>query len=450
MRLDFPDQFRWGTATAAAQIEGSPDADGRGASVWDVFAADPNRIDDRKNPAIACDHYRLMDDDVALMARLGYPNYRFSLAWPRFFPTGSGPLNSRGAAFYDRLVDRLLENQIEPFVTLFHWDLPQALQESGGWANRETVARFADYAHAAGELLGDRVKFWMTHNEPWVYAFVGHLFGSHAPGIRDLRTALTVAHHLLVAHGRAVPALREMVGAAARIGIVNNLEWIEPATADPADIAAAARHDGAFNRWYLDPVIRGSYPADMMEWYGDAAPPILDGDLAAAAVKTDFMGVNYYTRRIIAHDANGGFLRTRQVRWPFVPRSQYEEWENNPEGLYRVLVRLKTEYGNPPVFISENGTPLAEDAVENGRCADPARIAYLQNHTAAAWQAIKDGADIRGYFVWSFMDNFEWNFGFTKRFGLVHVDYAGQTRTVKESGRWYSGVCRDNGFSLSS
>ena len=442
--LNFPDEFVWGTATASFQIEGSPTADGKGRSVWDDYAADPSRIADGRNADVTCDHYRRYKEDVALMKELGYPNYRLSLSWPRFFPEGTGELNRDGAAFYDRLVDELLEQGITPYVTLFHWDLPSALQARGGWADRATAEAYAAYADAATGLLGDRVKNWMTHNEPWVHAIVGHLFGHHAPGLRELPTALAAAHHILLSHGLALPIIRRNAGPEARAGIVHNLEWIEAASDSEADIRAAQRHDGAFNRWFLDPVFKGEYPADMLQWYGDAAPEVRDGDMDIISGATDFLGVNYYTRRIIAdcNDGSGGFLNTRQVRWPFIPRAQYEEWENNPEGLYRLLIRLKRDYGNPPIFISENGTPIEEDTVIEGHCEDPVRIDYIRNHTAAAWQAMQDGSDIRGYFAWSFLDNFEWNFGFTKRFGLIHVDFDTGVRTVKDSGRFYSGLCR--------
>lgn len=444
--LHFPQDFLFGTATAAFQIEGEAAADGKGRSIWDEYASDPTRIADGTDASVACDHYRRYREDVRLMHELGYRHYRFSLSWPRLFPDGVSH-NPDGFAFYDRLVDALLESNIMPYATLYHWDLPSALQSQGGWGNRDTAYRFADYAEEATRRLGDRVKCWMTHNEPWVAAFVGNLFGDHAPGIRDLPTALAAAHHIMLSHGLATPRIRTTVDSA-RVGIVHNLEWVVPASRSQRDREAAARHDGAFNRWFLDAVLRGAYPEDMVSWYGAAVPDIHAGDMETISAPIDFLGVNYYTRRVIAHDESGGFIKTKKVRYPFVPRAQYEEWENNPEGLYRVLVRLKDEYGNVPVIITENGTPLEEDAVENGVCSDGARIAYLRNHIAAVWQALKDGADVRGYFVWSFMDNFEWNFGYKKRFGLVHVDFDTLERTVKESGTWYGDLCRGGSLTI--
>ena len=439
--LRFPKTFCFGTATAAFQIEGADKADGKGRSIWDDYCADRSNIIDRSDATLACDHYRRFRDDVALMERLGYRHYRFSIGWPRVFPDGVS-FNAAGFAFYDRLVDALLAAGITPYATLYHWDLPSALQDRGGWTDRDTAYRFADYAAETTRRLGDRVTNWMTHNEPWVAAFVGNLFGDHAPGKRDLAQALASAHHILLSHGLAVPQIR--AGApSAQVGIVHNLEWVEPASRSERDVAAAVRHDGAFNRWFLDSVLRGAYPQDMLAWYGDAMVDVQPDDLATIAAPIDFLGVNYYTRRVIAHDDQGGFIQTRQKQYPFVPRAQYEKWENNPEGLYRVLIRLKDEYGNVPLLITENGTPLEQDAVVDGVCADPERIAYLKNHFAAAWQAIEDGVDLRGYFIWTFMDNFEWNFGYTKRCGLVHVDFATQQRTVKDSGRWYSDLCRN-------
>ncbi len=451
--LEFPSGFVWGTATAAHQIEGAWDTDGKGPSIWDRFAADPANIADGSNARIACDHYHRFRQDLDLMASLQLSSYRFSLSWPRIIPDGAGAINPAGLAFYDRLVDAMLERGIRPFVTLFHWDLPVALQDRGGWTSRATVDAFVRYAEIAARRLGDRVKDWMTHNEPWVVAFCGHLYGVHAPGLRDLSTALATAHGLLVSHGRAVAAIRSACPGA-RVGIVHNLEWVEPASDRDDDVAAAARHDGAFNRWFLDPVFGRGYPDDLVGWYGADAPRVAPGDLEAMAAPLDFLGVNYYTRRVIAHDPAGrgperATLATRQVFWPFVARADFDEWEIAPEGLYRTLLRVQRAYRPAAMYITENGTSWPDQPGPDGAIHDLLRIRYLARHTAAVRQAIDDGADVRGYFAWSILDNFEWGFGFTKRFGLVHVDYQTQRRTVKDSGRWYSRLAAENRFPLS-
>jgi beta-glucosidase len=449
--LEFPPGFTWGTATAAYQIEGAAAADGKGESVWDRFAATPGKIADGSDGRVACDHYHRYAADLDMMKDLGLHAYRFSLSWPRVIPDGRGAVNPKGLDFYERLVDGMLARGIRPFATLFHFDLPQALHEAGGWARRETVDAYVRYADVVARRLGDRVQDWMTHNEPWVFAFVGHLFGDHAPGVKDLRTALATAHGLLLSHGLAVPVIRA-ASAGARVGIVHNLEWVEPASTGEADVAAARRHDGAFNRWFLDPVFRGSYPEDMLAWYGADAPATGAEDMKIIATPTDFLGVNYYTRRIIANDPAGrgtagrSVLAARQVHWPFVPRADFEEWEIAPEGLYRVLLRVAQEYRPGFMYVTENGTSLPDVPGPDGAVRDPVRLRYVARHAAAVLQAVRDGADVRGYFLWSFMDNFEWGFGFTKRFGITWVDHATQKRVLKDSGRWYSQAARDNGF----
>ena len=450
--LEFPPGFAWGTATSAYQIEGASDADGKGPSIWDRFCAEPGRIADGSDARIACDHYHRYRDDVDIMASLGLSSYRFSLSWPRIVPDGDGAVNPAGLDFYDRLVDALLARGIRPFVTLFHWDLPAALQDRGGWLRRGTVDAFVRYAEIAARRLGDRVADWITHNEPWVVAFCGHLFGVHAPGLRDLPTALAVAHGLLVSHGRAVAALRAACPGA-RVGIAQNLEWVEPATARDDDIAAAARHDGAFNRWFLDPMFGRGYPDDLVRWYGADAPRVAPDDLAQIAAPLDFLGINYYTRRVIAHDPAGrgpghAALASRQIYWPFVPRADFDEWEVAPEGLYRLLSRVQRDYRPPAIYLTENGASWPDRPGPDGEIHDLVRIRYLARHAAAVHQALAEGAPVRGYFAWSLLDNFEWGFGFTKRFGLVHVDHATQQRTVKDSGRWYARLAADNRFPL--
>jgi beta-glucosidase len=451
--LRFPDGFLWASATATVQVDGAWNEGGKGESIWDRFASDPAHIDDRSRPVVTCDHYHRFRDDFTLMASLGLRNYRFSIAWPRVIPDGDGAPNPAGLDFYDRLVDSMLEKGIRPFATLFHWDLPQALQDKGGFASRATIDAYVRYAELVVRRLGDRVKDWMTHNEPWVFAFCGHLYGVHAPGLKDLRTSLAVAHNLLVSHGRAVPAIRAACPGG-RVGIVNNLEWIEPASDRVEDVAAATRWDGAFNRWFLDPIFGKGYPPDLEAWYGADAPEIAPGDLEAMAVPTDFMGVNYYTRRIIAHDPTPrassvrAFLSAKQIYWPFVSRPEFDEWEIAPEGLYRTLLRVQRQYHPASLYVTENGTSFPDRPGADGAVHDLYRIRYVARHTAAVRQAIEDGADVRGYFLWSFMDNYEWAFGFTKRFGMIHVDYATQQRTMKDSGHWYARAARENGFPL--
>jgi beta-glucosidase len=450
--LSFPPGFVWGTATSAYQIEGAWDEAGKGPSIWDRFCTDPAHIADGSDARIACDHYHRFEADLDLMASLQLRSYRFSLAWPRIVPDGDGAVNPAGLDFYDRLVDAMLARGIRPFATLFHWDLPAALQDAGGWTQPRTVDAFVRYAEIAARRLGDRVKDWMTHNEPWVVAFCGHLYGVHAPGLRDLPTALAVAHGLLVSHGRAVPVLRAACPGA-RIGIVHNLEWVEPASDRPEDIAAAARHDGAFNRWFLDPVFGRGYPDDLLAWYGADAPRATADDLAQIAAPLDFLGVNYYTRRVIAHDPAGrgparAALATRQVYWPFAPRADFDEWEIAPEGLYRTLLRVQRDHRPPAMYVTENGTSWPDRPGPDGAVHDLVRIRYLARHAAAVRQAIDDGANVRGYFAWSLLDNFEWGFGYTRRFGLIHVNYATQRRTVKDSGHWYAQVAADNRLPL--
>ncbi|MDA8424661.1 MAG: GH1 family beta-glucosidase [Treponema sp.] len=451
--LEFPAGFVWGAATSAYQIEGAWNADGKGESVWDRFAATPGKIADGRDGRTACDHYRLWREDLDLMASLNLRAYRFSISWPRILPEGSGSVNAAGLDFYDRLVDGMLERGIRPFATLFHWDLPQRLEDSGGWTDRATVDAFVRYVDLATRRLGDRVKDWMTHNEPWVVAFCGHLFGVHAPGREDLRTALAAAHGILLSHGRAVPVIRANCPKA-RVGIVHNLEWVESASDRVEDRAAAMRHDGAFNRWFLDPVFGKGYPGDMLAWYDGVAPKVEPGDLEAMAAPLDFLGVNYYTRRVIAHDPEGrgdkgrAVLAARQVYWPFVPRAEFDEWEVAPEGLYRTLLRVQREYAPAAMYVTENGTSWPDEPGPDGQIHDLLRIRYVARHAAAVRQAIDDGAQVKGYFLWSLMDNFEWGFGFTKRFGIVHVDYATGRRLVKDSGRWYAALAAANAFPL--
>lgn len=436
----FPSGFLWGAATSAAQIEGSAGADGRGESIWDRYAAVPGNIEDGSSPAVACDHYRRWREDVGLMQWLGLGAYRFSIAWPRILPRGRGPINARGLDFYDALVDGLLAAGIRPFVTLYHWDLPQALEDRGGWGVRETADAFVEYTAAVSERLGDRVRHWATHNEPWCIATLGHEEGKHAPGHRDPAEALRVAHHLLVSHGRAVRVLREN-SRGAEVGIVLNLVPVAAESDSAADRDAARRFDGAFNRWYLDPIFRGRYPEDAVadrvrrgHLAGPELPFVVDGDLAAAAEPIDFLGVNYYSRLVVRAGADGEPVAVAMV----APEALTDmAWEVFPDALDPLLIRLSREYAPRRLYITENGAAYTDHAGPDGRVRDARRVAFLEGHLAAARRALDAGVPLAGYFAWSLLDNFEWAHGYAKRFGLFEVDFASQRRTPRESAHRY-------------
>ena len=434
----FPPTMRLGAATASFQIEGAVDADGRGESIWDRFCATPGAVANGDTGEPACDHYRRWEADLDLMAELGLESYRFSIAWPRVQPSGRGPANAAGLDFYRRLAEGLLERGIEPIATLYHWDLPQALQDRGGWGERDTALRFAEYAALVAAELGDSVSQWITHNEPWVVAFLGHAYGTKAPGIRHWPTALRASHHLLLSHGLALRALRAQLGELAEVGIALNQFPIHPAGPGEADRDAARRIDGHLNRWFLDPLLRGSYPADMLALYEGLYGPaesVRDGDLAVIRGPIDFLGVNYYNPQRIAAAPGELPLQARQV--PAPPPTTAMGWEVDPNGLHAVLMRLRRDYGPLPVYITENGASFDDPPATNGHVEDPERTAYLQGHLAALARAITDGADVRRYCVWSLMDNFEWEEGYDKRFGIVHVDFQTQARVPKQSALWY-------------
>jgi beta-glucosidase len=421
----------WGAATASYQVEGAVAADGRGESIWDRFARTPGAIADGSDGRVACDHFHRYREDVALMRELGLDAYRFSIAWPRVVPGGDGPVNAAGLDFYDRLVDCLLEHGIEPVATLYHWDLPQALEDRGGWPVRSTVDAFTAYAEAVCARLGDRVSTWITQNEPWVISWLGYGLGEHAPGRRSTRDAVAAGHHVLLAHGRALEVLRRDAPAA-RAGVTIDLVDVQPLGEDDAD--AARMEDGTRNRWFLDPVLRGSYPEDVLAVLDGLGPPVEDGDLRCISAPLDFLGVNYYTRAVVRADTATG--RPTVVELDGVERTSMG-WEVYPEGLRRVLVRLHDEYAPPPLMVTENGAAALDVWGPGGRFADASRVAYLRRHVDAVGQAIADGVDVSGYFVWSLLDNFEWAYGYTQRFGLVHVDYDTLERTPKDSFRWY-------------
>ncbi len=436
----FPEGFVWGAATASYQIEGAAREDGRGESIWDRFSHTPGKVLNGDTGDVACDHYHRWREDIALMRELGLAAYRFSVAWPRILPDGRGSINDAGLDFYDRLVDGLLEAGIAPWVTLYHWDLPQALEDAGGWPNRETADAFVTFVDVVSRRLGDRVNRWITLNEPWVSSFLGYQTGVHAPGRTDLRDALAASHTLLLAHGGAVPAIRAN-NEDASVGITLNLSPSYPASPDPADAAAARRYDGYLNRWFLDPIFGRGYPADMLDLYGSRAPRLEAGDLDTIAVPIDFLGVNYYFPAYLAA-ADDGPLGLVQA--PPEGERTAMGWPVEADGLEDLLVRLHQEYPTLPLFITENGAAYEDPAPTGGRVPDPARTRYLADHLAAARRAVAADVPLRGYFVWSLLDNFEWAFGYDRRFGITHVDFTTQQRTIKDSGRWYAQTIREN------
>jgi len=424
----FPKDFVWGVATSAFQIEGASDVDGKGPSIWDTFCKVPGTIADGSDGTVACEHYARCADDLDLIANLGVNAYRFSTSWPRVQPTGSGAWNEKGLDFYERLVDGLLARGVAPYLTLNHWDLPEALQVRGGWANRDTVHHFVDYALGMHARLGDRLASIATHNEPWVMSVLGHESGIFAPGIKHRATAMQVAHHLMLSHGLALRALRE-AGCKASLGIVLNLSPIEPATDSAADHAKARLEDGRLVRWYMDPLFKGSYPADIVEHLQADNPVVMPGDMDLIQTPMDFLGINYYSRTVASAaepwDVHKSGLEVTEM-----------DWEVYPQGLTDLLVRLHQDYAVPPMFITENGGAF-KDPVIHGQVHDADRTRYLQTHIEAVRSAMAQGVNMGGYMVWSLMDNFEWASGYVKRFGIVHVDYATQKRTPKDSARWY-------------
>jgi beta-glucosidase len=429
----FPADFLWGASTAAYQIEGGVDDDGRGLSIWDTFSATPGRVAGGDTGAVATDHYHRAAADVALMGELGLRAYRFSVAWPRIQPTGAGAPNEAGLDFYDRLVDELLGAGVRPLATLYHWDLPQALEDAGGWPARDTVERYAEYAGIVAARLGDRVQDWVTLNEPWVFSFLGYGEGIHAPGRSDAHDAFRAAHHAHLAHRAGTAAIRD-AAPWARVGIALSLAHVEPATADPEDVAAAERIDATTNRWFLDPTFGRAYPLDV-RGIADLVPGDLDLDEVADGSAPDFLGVNYYTRQLVAADRQASPLRATFVRNE-APRTAMD-WEVHPDGLRQLLLRVQRTYAPASMVITENGAAFEDVVGEDGTVADRDRTAYLAEHIAAVADARDAGATVGGYFAWSLLDNFEWTYGYAKRFGIVRVDYESLERRIKASGRWY-------------
>jgi beta-glucosidase len=435
----FPDGFLWGVATSAYQIEGAVAAGGRGASIWDTFSHEPGRILHGDTGDIAADHYHRLDDDLDLLERLGIQAYRFSIAWPRVQPRGTGPLNERGLDFYRRVLDGLARRGIEPMVTLYHWDLPQALEDDGGWLNRDTAARFAEYASSMVEPFGGLARRWITLNEPWCSAFLGYYEGRFAPGHRDYDEAYAAVHHLLLAHGLGVAAIRA-ASSDAEVAITCNLAEIVPATDADADAARAA--DMEENRLFLDPVFHGRYPDDAPAIVRDERL-VHDGDLEMISAPLDFYGLNYYIREVVAADPDEPNRGWRRV--PATGELTSKGDAIAPEGLTTVLERVQREYApDLPIYITESGAPYNDYIDPEGRVNDPERIDYLARHVAAARAAIDAGVDLRGYFVWSLLDNFEWDSGYAMRFGMVFVDYSTQRRIPKASALWYRDVIRAN------
>ena len=451
--LGFPPGFAWGAATASYQIEGAVHEGGRSPSIWDTFSHTPGAVFNGDTGDVADDHYHRYRDDVALLADLGVTHYRFSLAWPRLQPDGRGGINGPGLDFYQRLVDQLLGRGIQPWVTLYHWDLPQVLEDAGGWPVRDTAERFAEYAGLVHHRLHDRIHCWTTLNEPWVSAFLGYAAGHHAPGRREPAAALAAAHHLLLGHGLAIRTLREQ-DPGSELGITLNLQPVDPATDEPRDADAARRIDAVTNRIFLDPLLRGGYPADLRRDVATVSDLafVQDGDEQTIAAPLDLLGVNYYRRTVVR--AAAGADPDRTPEW--VGSAEVEGvsqglpatamgWEIDPQGLYDLLDRIQRDYGPVPLYVTENGAAFDDAPGPDGRVADPARVDYLDRHLRAAWRAIRDGIDLRGYFVWSLLDNFEWAYGYSKRFGLVYVDYQTQRRIPKDSARWFAEVTRRNG-----
>jgi beta-glucosidase len=458
----FPPAFVWGAATAAYQIEGAAAQDGRTPSMWDVFAHTPGKVANGDTGDVAADHYNRYRDDVALMADLGIAAYRFSVSWPRVIPRGVGPTNPHGLDFYSRLVDELLAAGIAPTLTLYHWDLPAELNDAGGWLNRDTAYRFADYAAVVAGELGDRVPTWTTLNEPWCSAFLGYGNGEHAPGHTDAAEALTAAHHLLLAHGLGVQQLRATLPPAAEVSITLNPGLPRPIDDTPEDHAAAWKVYGLQTRLWTDPLFRARYPADVQEFTSGVTDWsfVQDGDLDIIAAPIDVLGVNFYNPGLVGHrnasDSAGTRARDSSPMWPGCSDVRFFDmlgehtamgWPVDETGLHEVLLRLYREYG-VPLVITENGAAYDDSVSADGEIHDAQRVSYLRRHLEAVHQAVADGVDVRGYYVWSLMDNFEWAWGYDKRFGVVRVDFETQERTIKDSGYFYRDVVQRNSLPL--
>ena len=453
-KISFPNNFLWGAATSAYQIEGAWNEDGKGESIWDRFAHTPGKVKHGDTGDIACDHYHCWPEDIQRMKALGLKAYRLSISWPRILPNGRGAVNPSGLDFYERLVDGLLEADIAPMITLFHWDLPQALQDEGGFASRSTAEAFVEYTDLVTRRLGDRVEYWITHNEPSVFAFIGHAHGHHAPGLNAPDLALRVAHHMLLSHGWSIPVIRAN-SPKAQIGIALNINFSQPASASIYDYHAWQYGYGLWTRWFLDPLYNRQYPADLVDYAiqnkylpAEGLDFVEEGDLNAIAKQTDFLGVNYYTRQI-ARDMevpSGQNLPPTVIQPPQNDHDyqEMENWEVYPDGLFNVLTWLHFEYQVPKLYITENGASWSDGPDETGRVKDTRRLNFLKRHFVAAHRAIQVGVPLEGYFVWSLLDNLEWGYGFTQRFGLIWVDFKTQQRILKDSAKWYQKVIASN------
>lgn len=434
--MKFPKDFIFGVATASYQIEGAVHEDGRSESIWDRFSKTPGKILNGDTGDVACNHYHLYKEDIALVKELGVDSYRFSIAWPRIMPGGSGRPNQKGIDFYKRLIDELLKQGVAPAVTLYHWDLPQILEDKGGWLNRDTAKYFRDYAAVVFEELGDVVTSWITLNEPWCSAFLGYGIGEHAPGKKDFASHFKAAHHLFLGHGLALKSYRQL-NLPAEIGITLNLTPQYPASANSEDLAAARKADGFQNRWYLDPIFKGAYPEDIPEFLEMVQPVIQSRDLELISQPNDFLGINFYSRGLIAAGKDG----QPEAQPPERPVTAMG-WEVYPEALYDLLVRIDKDYGPIPLYITENGAAY-EDILEDGRVRDTERTFYLEQHFTQAARVIEAGIPLKGYYVWSLLDNFEWAFGYNRRFGIVYVDFATQERILKDSALWYQSFLKN-------
>jgi beta-glucosidase len=441
--LKFPKEFIFGASTAAYQIEGGAYEDGKGLSIWDTFCKQPGRILNGDTGDEACDFYHRYKDDIKIMKEMRLDSFRFSISWPRVFPEGTGKVNQKGLDFYNSLVDELRAASIEPYLTLNHWDMPQSLQDQGGWLNKDTAKHFADYSRFMCKNLSDRVKFWTTHNEPHCVASAGYVAGIFAPGHKDIKEGLQVTHNLNLAHGLAVQAMRQSGSAENKYGIVLAVFPYYPATASIHDHRAAQRWDGYFSRCFLDPIFKGSYPEDMVEYFGDKFPEVTDRELSIISEPIDMLGINCYFRRIIENDPKNAFIGGREFKPRDAAYTQMD-WPIYPECLFEVLSMLDKDYNIPELYIIENGAAFHDEVSPDGHVHDARRTRYLHAHIEQAKRAVEQGINLKGYFVWSFLDNFEWALGYSRRFGIVYVDYPTQTRVVKDSGKWYSELLRYN------